>query len=84
MSIFMHIIDIRGEPARPGPARPWRSLKAYISEWKLGTALKFSEIMVPLIKIVVLNFETNIFKTSKMVAIFAQEKFWHFSVVFCS
>ena len=55
-----------------GPARPWRSLNAYISERKLGTVLKFSGIMVVLDKIVVLNLETDILKTPKMVAIFAE------------
>ena len=67
-------------PAPPGPARPWRSLKAYISERKLGTVLKFSGIMVVLDKIVVLNLETDILKTPKMVAIFAESEI---SAFFC-
>ena len=62
----------RPGPARPDPARPWRSLNAYISERKLGTVLKFSGVMVVLDKIVVLNFGTDILKTPKMVAIFAE------------
>ena len=68
----MHIIDIRSEPARPDPTRPWRSLNAHISERKLVTVLKFSGVMVVLDKIVVLNFGTDILKTPKMVAIFAE------------
>ena len=72
--------DPRPGPAQPSPARPWRSLKAYISERKQGTVLKFSGIMVVLDKIVVLNFETDIFKTPQMVAIFAKSAI---SAFFC-
>ena len=74
---------IRRDP-RPGPPRPWRSFKAYISEWKQGTVLKFSGVMVTLIKIVVLNFQVDTFKTSKILAIFARKEISTFSVVFCT
>ena len=59
---------------RPVPARPWCSLKAYISERKLGAVLKFSGMIVTIDKIVVCNFQVIILKNSKMTAIFVEEE----------
>jgi len=81
--LFRCRIYIRDEPARPEPARPWRSLPLYISESTEAMEFKFQHNVCILMKIVVSSFQPFPSISVKMVVISMNIDFRTFFDIFC-